>query len=64
MLKNLQVFDTDDYIRLGHLLLEEYLTFIRRFDQDNLNLVIVYFNELRENNSSKKLDSMASEIYR
>ena len=46
----------------NHLLLEEYLTFIRRFDQENLKLVKVYFNELRENNSSKKLDSIQKKM--
>tara|TARA_Y100001970_G_scaffold21751_1_gene24888 strand:+ start:2424 stop:3158 length:735 start_codon:yes stop_codon:yes gene_type:complete len=46
----------------NHLLLEEYLTFIKRFDQENLKLVKVYFNELRENNSSKKLDSIQKKM--
>ena len=46
----------------NHLLLEEYLTFIRRFDQENLKLVKVYFNELRENNASKKLDSIQKKM--
>ena len=46
----------------NHSLLEEYLTFIRRFDQENLKLVKVYFNELRENNSSKKLDSIQKKM--
>ena len=46
----------------NHLLLEEYLTFIRKFDQENLKLVKVYFNELRENNVSKKLDSIQKKM--
>ena len=46
----------------NHLLLEEYLTFIRRFDQENLKLVKVYFNELRENNTPKKLDSIQKKM--
>ena len=46
----------------NHLLLEEYLTFIRRFDQENLKLVKVYFNELRKNNASKKLDSIQKKM--
>ncbi len=46
----------------NHLLLEEYLTFIRRFDQENLKLVKIYFNELRENNASKKLDSIQKKM--
>mgnify|MGYP001425331854 FL=1 len=46
----------------NHSLLEEYLTFIRRFDQENLKLVKVYFNELRENNASKKLDSIQKKM--
>ena len=46
----------------NHLLLEEYLTFIKRFDQENLKLVKVYFNELRENNASKKLDSIQKKM--
>jgi len=46
----------------NHLLLEEYLTFIRKFDQENLKLVKVYFNELRENNVSEKLDSIQKKM--
>ena len=46
----------------NHLLLEEYLTFIRKFDQENLKLVKVYFNELRENNVSEKLDSIKKKM--
>ena len=46
----------------NHLLLEEYLTFIRRFDEENLKLVKIYFNELRENNTSKKLDSIQKKM--
>ena len=46
----------------NHLLLEEYLTFTRRFDQENLKLVKIYFNELRNNNTSKKLDSIQKKM--
>ena len=46
----------------NHILLEEYLTFIRKFDQENLKLVKIYFNELRENNASKKLDSIQKKM--
>ena len=46
----------------NHILLEEYLTFIRKFDQENLKLVKIYFNELRENNVSEKLDSIQKKM--
>ena len=46
----------------NHILLEEYLTFIRKFDQENLKLVKIYFNELRENNISEKLDSIQKKM--
>ena len=46
----------------NHILLEEYLTFIRKFDQENLKLVKIYFNELRENNLSEKLDSIQKKM--
>ncbi len=46
----------------NHVLLEEYLGFIRKFDQENLKLVKIYFNELRENKLSEKLDSVQKKM--
>lgn len=46
----------------NHILLEEYLSFIRKFDRENLKLVKIYFNELKKNNLSNKLDSIQKKM--